>query len=512
MCAIFYYFVTHINLIVMTTGKNIIMMVALMAYCLTSTAQSVKREYYDAWTKTMLMAEYQVNSVGEKHGWFKGYDREGVLIHEQQFKNNLWEGEIRQYSAFGGKRQLAKVENYRAGVLHGPAKYYRDDLITQSGEYKDGKKVGVWTNYQPYNNYEFKTLLAQNKYYIQKIHYQDGEQVFPDGQFTMKYYPSGKTYATIEYNGGKKVGHHKYYHPDGTLSNEEKYDSNGKMIFETVYWPNGQVQMLRSWENGTFRYEGYDRQGNPDSNMKLEAHKMDAMQAFKNREFAEAARLFRKAYNENDARIMDDLANAQSYIAKGSFGGAITEINNARKKAKNPIIEEFYEEIYPLYLQWLDAIFQKHAAEGKVESMEGELQNQLVDLHEEDVPRYQKFIDEAKDAAAFYASVDEAITKFQASNVEQRESFFVDENGQRIMQDYFVKGKYLYPKAMVLLEPLMKKYSEEKDTSTKKSLGQELVAIIAAVEKIPEAEWKGLNKQLKKVNDPTEIRLVLGVE
>lgn len=87
-------------------------------------SQKVVKEFYDPWTKTKLMAEYQVNTSGEKHGWFKGYDQQGVLILENNYKNNLYNGLNKEFTTVYGKRVIASEKNYLNGLLHGEYKEY----------------------------------------------------------------------------------------------------------------------------------------------------------------------------------------------------------------------------------------------------------------------------------------------------------------------------------------------------------------------------------------------------
>lgn len=496
--------------------KAFLTSIMILFMAVSGSSQSVKREYYDAWTQTRLMAEYQVNAVGEKHGWFKGYNRDGVLIMENNYRNNLYHGETKEYDIIRGKRKLRKVENYKEGLLQGSAKYYTDGLLTKSGKYVDDERDGKWVIFSPFQNYGMdKSLRDRYKYVVINKYYDKGKEYYPDGKHTQKYYPADKIYLEQEYANGHKVGVHRSYYPNGQLANETKYDTDGNMVYSNSLYENGNTKEYTGTRDGKEVFEQYDKEGKPTRVMLNWATSKnalkDAMKAFEDREFAKAAKLFRKIPNEDDARIMDDLANAQSYIAQGSFGGAIFEINKAKKKATNPIIEEFYDEIYPLYLQWLEGIFQSYTGENQIEDMEKQLKHQLVDLHPEDVPSFQKLIDEAKADQEFFSSIDTIIEEFEEGNVVMKESFFVDENGQRIMNESFVKGKYLYPKFRFVIDPIIESYRAETDNTKKRESGNSLVTMIKVFNAIPESDWKTLNKNLKKVDDPSEIKTIIGL-
>ena len=464
----------------------------------------------------MLMAQYQVNSVGEKHGWFKGYDREGVLVMENNYRNNLWHGVCKEYTTSWGKRQLSKSETYKDGDLNGSAKYYTNGLVTKSGNYVDGERDGKWVIYLPFKNYGLDESIRDSyEYVVINKYYDKGREYFPDGKYIEKYYPAGKIRSEQEYANGRKVGIHRYYYPNGQLSNETKYDNDGKMVYSNTLYENGKTLEYNGTRDGKEVFEQYDKEGNPTLAMRnwstSKNSLKDAMSAFENREFAEAAKLFRKVPNEDDARIMDDLANAQNYIAQGEFGGAVFEINKAKKKATNPIIEEFYEEIYPLYLQWLTVIFEDYASKNQIEKMEKQLKNQMAVLQTEDVPSFQKLIDQAKADQEFYSSIETMLEEFNKSNVEMKESFFVDENGKQIMNESFVKGKFLYPKSRLVIDPVIESYNGETDRDKKRAFANSIVTMINVVNAIPESDWKSLNKSLKKVDDPNEIKTIIGL-
>lgn len=317
-------------------------------------AQQTKKEYYD-YNKTQLMAEYQVNGAGEKNGWFKGYDKSGVLVMEYNYINDQQNGTCKEYSTYNG-RQLAKLETFKAGVLHGPYKLYggpNGNLAITEGEYLNGEKNGKWTIYQGYTNYDLpKEVQAANEYYKTELFYEAGKQVFPDGTYTWTFYPSGKPYMTFTYLNGLKSGIHSYYLPDGKLSEEEKYDA-GQVIYYKSFWSNGQLRSM----NSSMGYEGYNMDGTPDSRMQDAAKAKEVAQ--KNLEYDQT------------------LLEADSLLLSGAYTQAIEKY----KSINYPVyLLESFEQLFTTYkddgetVKWLEFEYSdledkyfSHASKGQMQ-------------------------------------------------------------------------------------------------------------------------------------------------
>ena len=174
------------------------------------------------------MAEYQVNAVGEKHGWFKGYNQEGVIVYEYNYKNNLQDGLNKEYSVYGG-RKLAQTETYKAGVLHGPAVYYFDGTgIREKGSYKEGEYHGEWLVIKmlAIDRSAYSDEIKKGTQYLKETYYYDkGKRVYPDGEIKAYYHPSNTLYSVERYFNGKPTGDHVWYNPDGTVSRQHHFDT-----------------------------------------------------------------------------------------------------------------------------------------------------------------------------------------------------------------------------------------------------------------------------------------------
>jgi antitoxin component YwqK of YwqJK toxin-antitoxin module len=100
------------------------------------------------------------------------------------------------------------------------------------GEYKDGKKVGLWKYY-----YENGQLGKEEEY-------KDGKKV----GLHKTYYKNGQLSCEIEHKDDKAK--HKKYHENGQLKEEKKY-KNGKLAgLLKIYHENGKLKVEASFTNG----------------------------------------------------------------------------------------------------------------------------------------------------------------------------------------------------------------------------------------------------------------------
>ena len=81
---------------------------------------------------------------------------------------------------------------------------YENGKVKMEGEFKDGKRTGVWKAY-----FENGTLWSEGKFV-------NGER----NGYGLNYYPNGKLRAEGEYKNDKQSGHWKYYNEQGILVEE----------------------------------------------------------------------------------------------------------------------------------------------------------------------------------------------------------------------------------------------------------------------------------------------------
>lgn len=461
-------------------------------------SQTVKTEYYDPYAKTKVMAKYQVNSVGEKHGWFKGYDKEGVLIYEYNFKNNLWEGVNKEYSTYTGSRTLSQSETYKAGVLHGSAIYYagtgsyKGRFIKAQGSYKDGKRDGEWIIMESFDAYGMPDEWKAKAQYIQFVkYYEKGKEVYPDGEIISYYLPSKQPSSVIIYKDGKETGEPKGYFPDGSIASEKMYDAEGKLLFETTYHPNGQLKGYVDWRSGKRVYEGYNEDGSPDKTMQYEQQK---------KEENERANAIGKA---NSTLNSDQVGEAiKMYQDLGINTEYLEFFLQLRIQFENKQINHSYFRSQLKTKYW--DLVEKRA----IQTMKAH-EKYCEDYIERKTIEENKILEEKKQ---LNENVKSVLESYKSQNVTQVQTIMVDANGNAIMKDSYTKGrKYLYLKSMIVLDLYIQDFNNATDLIKKQDLAKKIKDAIDVLNKIPESEWKDLNKQLKKVDDPEQIKAILKI-
>ncbi|WP_435415196.1 toxin-antitoxin system YwqK family antitoxin [Polaribacter aestuariivivens] len=116
-------------------------------------------------------------------------------------------------------------------------KYYPNKRIRYTGQFENGKEVGV---------FKFYDITNSDHPVIVKTFFEDSDSLFVQF-YTLK----GKIKTEGVLNKRARVGNWKYFYPDGTLMSEENYNNQGELHGEQlVYYPDGQVTEFAIYENG----------------------------------------------------------------------------------------------------------------------------------------------------------------------------------------------------------------------------------------------------------------------
>jgi antitoxin component YwqK of YwqJK toxin-antitoxin module len=197
---------------------------------------NVKGSYYNnvrdgmvkMYNASRILINLESYDKGKKNGLFLSFENSGNLVSETMFKNDLKDGEDRQYS-YGSVRLLS---NYKNGKLHGLFQdFYDNHKIKQEFHYVDGVKSGEakWfdlegkmTVFYNYKNGQLdgvqKTFysngnLQTEEYYLHNI--QDGP--------CKEFYENGKLNSEGFYKNEEKSGTWKTYDETGKLIKTEKF-------------------------------------------------------------------------------------------------------------------------------------------------------------------------------------------------------------------------------------------------------------------------------------------------
>lgn len=325
-------------------------------------AQSTKTEYYDLYTKTKIMAKYQVDASGQKHGWFIGYDKQGVVIKEYNYKNNQLNGLCIDYTTVYGSREVMNKKTYKDGVLNGEyIDYARGGLVIKKGNFLNGERHGDWFLADPYTNYDLTDSEKKGSEYVGTNGRYDNGRAIPftieSGIHKEYFYPSKKLRAQTNFKNSKRFGKCTWYYPTGAIEIEQEYDQDGELIYTLMLYPDGKTRTYNGLKNGEQVFEDYDKNGNPTQRMKnwaneqiLVEYDRQAMEAFEDGRYKEAAQFFIKANNPGDAALMYSMVDAESYFNDGNYIAAIRKIQEVRQKVQHEIIEGFYEKVYVKFL------------------------------------------------------------------------------------------------------------------------------------------------------------------
>jgi antitoxin component YwqK of YwqJK toxin-antitoxin module len=221
------------------------------------------------------------------------YYTNGAIHTEINFVDGLEDGIAFEYASNDGR--IITIWKYKKGYLRSTEKinrfdkadrkqgkwkvYYNDGIIRSDGYYKDGKKNGVFKEYDTKGS-----LIEINKFDEDVIDDEAEESVILDIRST--YYEDGTIKTIGTYKEGKKEGTHRVYDKNGiiidgfiykegiiigkgiideqgfyqgtwkfyfnqdTLQSEGEYEDSKKEGKWTYYYPNGKVKQIGKFKNG----------------------------------------------------------------------------------------------------------------------------------------------------------------------------------------------------------------------------------------------------------------------
>ena len=165
-------------------------------------------------------------------------------------------------------RQWKVMGNYKDGKREGLWEEYHDNgKLKETGNYKDGKQEGLWEYYQDngvldrrvYYKDE-KNVWVSNPQSPEDIVTRDGitYQINKSNPFygTVKFYHTGfygdklSLYVVHTYIDGRRNGSFESYHKNGQVLGKGNYkDGNKDGPFE-FYYDNGQLDKTENWKDG----------------------------------------------------------------------------------------------------------------------------------------------------------------------------------------------------------------------------------------------------------------------
>ncbi len=102
---------------------------------------------------------------GMKHGRWTNYDKEGILLNkEKYYKGWPKESKVKYYA--NDQTKLKEIIPLVYGEKQGDYYYFHENgMIALKGEYKEGEKVGRWTEFYPFLNRRKKEIVYPSSPY-----------------------------------------------------------------------------------------------------------------------------------------------------------------------------------------------------------------------------------------------------------------------------------------------------------------------------------------------------------
>ena len=221
-----------------------------------------------AFFSAVLMAQPQapnrIDSQGKKQGEWRKY-KDGVLLYEGRFKDDVPIGEFKYYHPNGSLKSISVfiqgVHEVKTTIFHpngqkasegrfldqlkdGEWHYWTDKgLLISIESYAKGKKNGVW-----------KTFSAQTGILLEEINYKNE---LLDG-LVQTFYTDGKPCTVDHFIMGKRYGEVISYFIDGRVSIKGNYKDNLKTGEWEYYDQSGRLRKVvlydRSQEKNTYLY------------------------------------------------------------------------------------------------------------------------------------------------------------------------------------------------------------------------------------------------------------------
>ena len=453
-----------------------------------------KQTFYDL-RQTVVKEDYYVNSVGEKDGKYKLFAENGILKEEATYKKGQLNGSDIKYGTITGTQTLESKETYKDGILDGPATYYRafsmNDLnkvmVQSAGNFKNSSKEGDWIIYSDYNNSDYNVDLTDEQKkgceYIKSIRvYHNDKPTLKEGKFTETFYPSEKIYDEGTVYNGKLIGKVLVYYPNGQKQIEAILDSNGAYI-----------------DKKTWSYDG-----------KLTYNSATAVEE---KEKAD------KQLVEKDKRYI--------FLGDSVLGSTKFSLDGANLASKcysyitNQNLHTDYGSLYTVLLHLDEAMQQKEygLAIDKLKYIENSIikaddyLHKIIDNRISEIQKLKDISDIPQKIKELTDSLGRKYNEFKSLYVEEKSTGVNDINtGRPTYNEIFLKGEYLYKKSNSIIQNYFSAYNATDDYSTKLKISEQIKSAIERMKQIAvSTDNKDLNKQLKKVDNPTDIKLILGL-
>ncbi len=237
---------------------------------------------------------------GTLSGSWKMWNTNGELLQETDFVTDV---NFKINSAWDNKLTQTVVDGN--GVYYS---YYDDGTLFQSGEVKDGKKVGTWTYYFENGEKKEEGIFTQDTFKLVRAWDKQNNLMVENGNGNyFSYQPN--SYELLEkgeYKNGSKEGYWESYQPMSTDIQQKATYSNGKLNGQIVsYFLNGNVLAEGVMENDkkTGEWIWYHENGTVQCTVKYVDDKKEGTQLF----WSTSGLAVKEEIYENDTLIAENL-------------------------------------------------------------------------------------------------------------------------------------------------------------------------------------------------------------
>jgi uncharacterized protein len=194
-------------------------LIIFLLLCLVSIGcKKADKTYYDTGELKELI---NVDDNGNRHGEYKRFDIDGVILETGQYEDGF---QIGKKIIFYEKNLLEQESEYKEGEMHGMHKvYFKNGKLKTQATYQRGELNGPFKQF--YEDGSIKEVL----------NFDGGEE---NGPFE-EYYKSGKLKWQGTYYNGKEVSKLTLFDEQGTILKTMEYDSMGLGV--TTYRKPGYV-------------------------------------------------------------------------------------------------------------------------------------------------------------------------------------------------------------------------------------------------------------------------------
>lgn len=224
--------------------------------------------YKSFFTEGMLKMEGMFKD-GVKTGLWKEYNVSGKLISESNWLQGLESGEQKSYYS-NGKLQLVYVCD-SGKVLGEVKKYFRNGHLYFNGYYDSEGPAGPWTTYYSNDSIENVAYFVDGKLAGRRMSYSPEGKLTTEEKFdsdgeclSVKYFDmNGKQYDVTNFLGDSAT--YQVHYPNGKLKAKLCFVDRKKNGMQEYYYPNGQLKMKEPFIYGNAEGEcrQWDHKGKP---------------------------------------------------------------------------------------------------------------------------------------------------------------------------------------------------------------------------------------------------------